>query len=299
MVNFTALKAGGREMGLAVVPNGSTPTKSSKTVSDVAKGGPQKKSSKSSRKGWTLFILKQNASCGSENSPVEAPKKKANYPCQGCGKEQHQQHQHQQKKASKSPPRPKGDCCTRGDGRVAAEIKPSKERLRGLAAIVQDVLSRSRSELRREYSTKKSQEDPRSTAKVVGFDTIAASKDSAPETSLSFRMRLVDRCDTDLGVVASLRNGSRKGPASVIGCEPSQSCRYPLQRPGEGASIVGMCIISLTGVRLFFARTILSRGIAHLALERERIRRSQCNVLVSTTSSFIACCPRPRPGLYE
>ncbi|CAM6101579.1 unnamed protein product [Calypogeia fissa] len=262
-------------MGLAVVPNGRNPTKSSsrkKTAPEVPTKccGPAQQQKKaaattkaSSRKGWTLFILKQHVP---ENSPIESPKKKnhhahtANFPCQSCGtdnKQKQLQLQHHLQ-APTSPPS-FDDCSvpTTGDEKVQEEENISitnKERARGLSAIVQDVLSRSRSsELRRQNSTK-SQEGDRSSAKVVGVESIAVAKNvvavaprkikdstSTPETSLSFRMRLVDRCDTDLGVVASLRNGPRRVPtASAIGpgCEASQSCRYPLQRPGEGAASI-------------------------------------------------------------
>ncbi|KAG6549455.1 hypothetical protein Mapa_008990 [Marchantia paleacea] len=247
-------------MGLVVRPNGissksggsaasekkrSSKISSATTTSTSSSSSPSAKTT--SRKGWTLFILKQNVSCEqkkkqsqSSNSSVktleaataaaaaaavaasgttEAPLKQLpnnnNYSrgAAAAGDVQQQQQKQELLQASEKQ--------INGAGDTAGDISQRKERLRGLAAIVQDVLSRSLSDLRREYGHSK----PR------GEDT------PSEISSVSFRMQLLDRCDTGLGS-ARLRSASS---SSLVPSDADTSFRYSQRMaPESTARIEGL-----------------------------------------------------------
>ncbi|KAL3698960.1 hypothetical protein R1sor_016982 [Riccia sorocarpa] len=192
-------------MGLVVRPNGISSNKTSgppppssatdrKRFSKGSSSSTTNSSSSSafvsSRKKWTLFILKQNVSydqkqtessnkldtttaTASVDSPVPLKPLPNNNNYSRGG--------HEQVVSEK-----------RTDGTEVGQQK--RERLRGLATIVQDVLSRSLSDLRSKDIPGGGRKSSQGAAGGGGGE------DTASEvSSISFRMQLLDRCETGLG----------------------------------------------------------------------------------------------------
>ncbi|KAL2614177.1 hypothetical protein R1flu_025869 [Riccia fluitans] len=201
-------------MGLVVRPNGISGSKSRgpataaatsdkkrccKVSSSTTTTSSSSSAATTSKKKWTLFILKQNVSCEQRQS-------QSNTAAAGAVD------------SSVVPlkPLPSNNNYTPGAQEQQQFDEPQKERLKGLATIVQDVLSRSVSDVRKEPHGGGRRSHQGGGGGGGGDDT------ASEVSSISFRMQLLDRCDTGLGS-ARLRCASS---SSLVPSEADASFRY-------------------------------------------------------------------------